>query len=131
MKIAIRAPALTAAFAVLPVSASAVYVGSYHGDGNQYRAVTYDHGARVDGRLGSIQGYPVYYEGKSHFTGVFCPNEIVVGRYTSNTSATYYVPRGGAITTSATNCISDSVRSRVSRDITFAPDPSGRWSAAY
>ncbi len=96
-----------------------------------YRTGSYANGASSHGTLRSIQGYPVYYEGKVNYNAFGCSN-VVVGRYTPNTTSTGNVSTGGNIlTTSSAYCSSTSVNSRVSRDIAFSPDPSGYWSVNY
>lgn len=128
MKFPVRVVALTAALVMAPTAASAVTVSSTHGYGEQYRVESYNNGAEVAGDLRSNQGYPVYYEGKVNYSEYLCSDEEV-GRYTSNTTSRFAVYRGGFVTGGGLSptCGADSVSSRVSRDISFAPDPSGYW----
>lgn len=127
----LRAVGFTLALTALPTMAAAVGVNSYHGQGSQHRTATYNNGAQVAGSLESTQGYPVYYEGRIHFSTFAC-SDTVVGRYTNNTSSKSRVNRGGVISAFPVGrCSADSVDSRISRDIAFSPDPSGAWSANY
>ena len=127
----LRAAAATLALVVLPTAAWAVGVSSFHGNGIQQRTQTYSNGAAVSGTLRSVQGFPVYYEGKVNYSAFGCSN-TAVGRYTGNITSTSVRDIGGTIAaTPSIYCNSTSVNSRVSRDIALSPDPSGAWSANY
>lgn len=119
---------LSLSLIALPTSAWAVGVSSAHGSGNQSRTVSYGNGAQVSGSLTSLQGYPVYYEGRVD-TGGFGCSDATIGRYSSNVTSSG--TRGGTISTFLGSCSFDGVRSRISRDIPNAPDPSGNWSSLY
>lgn len=134
MRTLIKATALALALSTAPAAAYGVYVTSYHGNGSQYRNYSANNGAGVNGNLKSVQGYPVYYEGKINWArDIRCPSSTNDGRYTGNITSRSAYPADGYISTGfpSGNCISTSVNSRVSRDITAAPDPSGNWSSNY
>ena len=115
---------------VAPVAASAVYVSSSEGAGYQYRDVTYQNGASTTGSLKSLKGYNVYYQGRVNYPQWYC-GAVNIGRYTSNTSSSSYVSRGGVITDATLACSGPDVHSRVARDISFSPDPVGSWSSGF
>ncbi len=132
MKTALRIAAFVLATSAVPTAAWAASVSSAHGTGSQSRAESYANGARASGTLTSLQGYPVYYEGKINLTGFGCLSSKSVGRYTADTTSRSAVTRGGTIVaTLGTFCSPTSVNSRISRNISMLPDPSGNWSANY
>lgn len=132
IKKAVVAFMLTLLMVGSPVAAEAVSVSSAHGVGTQYREKSYNNGAKVTGKLrvkvaGNIK---VYYEGRVDWPSAACADKTI-GRYSSNTASKTLTTRGGTISMFAGTCKNAKVKSRISRDITNAPDPSGKWSAAY
>lgn len=124
----VRTIALGVALGLMPASAYAVNVSSGSGSGTQSRVVTYSNGAKVDGELRSTQGNRVYYQGRVDLGGC---NDVTVGRYSSNTTSTSDVDRGGTISTIRYLCSFQGVRSKICRDISGAPDLCGSWSNRY
>jgi hypothetical protein len=123
-----RGVALGIGLALIPVAAFAVGVYSNDGDGRQDRTKSYSNGADVSGTLSAASGKTVYYAGRVALSGCSDPS---VGRYSSNTSSTQYVTRGGNITTSIGTCGFQGVKSRVCTALTALPDPCGADSATY
>lgn len=79
-----------------PVGALAVNVSSHDGSGTQSPATWYSNGAKLDGTLKSTSGNPVYYSGK---VNISISSDVTVGRYTSNTTSSSSVTRGGTVST--------------------------------
>lgn len=110
-----------------PAGALAVNVSSDDGNGYQNPSTWYANGATLSGALRSTSGDSVYYSGR---VNISLSSDVTVGRYTSNTSSTSYVSRGGDVTAVFTPPSSlQGVRARVCRDVSFAPDPCGSWSS--
>lgn len=109
---------------MLPASAWAVNVSANDGNGEQHRTKTYANGADVTGDLRSASGKTVYYNCEDPSTG----------RYSTNTSSTSAVTRGGTIATSwfiTPPCGFQGVKSRVCTVKTGLPDPCGPDSSTY
>lgn len=120
----------TAALCVLPTAAYAVNVSSNAGSGDQHRTRSYTNGADVSGTLRSTTGRSVYYSGIIDL-GNACSDDTV-GRYSSNTTSTRGVTRGGSITILKPRwCSFQGVRSRVCEDRPASPDSCGAWSTRY
>ena len=119
----------TAALCIMPTAAFAVNVSSGSGSGWQERTESYPSGAKVAGKLRSTSGNAVYYQGNVALGGC---NDVTVGRYSTNTSSTTQVDRGGTITTGkGPFCSFQGVRSKICRDVSGAPDLCGPWSTRY
>ncbi len=117
-----------AAICLMPTAAFAVSVSSGSGSGSQTRTASYSDGAAVSGTLKSTSGNAVYYQGIVDLGGC---NDVGVGRYSTNTSSTSSVTRGGTISTAKGLCSFQGVRSKICRDISGAPDLCGPWSTRY
>jgi hypothetical protein len=123
-------PAL--ALTLAPSVALAVNVSSNDGSGVQYRTSSItsgvSRGAVVSGTLKSTSGSPVYYQGLVAFAG--CPDEGI-GRYTSDTTSTSSVTRGGTISTTLVCGDFQGVKSKVCKNINNLPDACGSYSSTY
>lgn len=110
-----------------PAGAWAVNVSSNDGNGTQNPTHWYSNGADLSGILRSTHGNPVYYSGK---VDISLASDQTIGRYTSNTSSTSYVSRGGTVSYFPIIWPSEfqGVEARVCRDQSFVPDPCGSWS---
>lgn len=117
-----------AALCLMPTAAFAVSVSSGSGSGSQSRTSSYSNGAKVSGTLKSTSGNTVYYQGKVALGGC---NDVSTGRYSSNTSSTTSVTRGGTITTNKGICSFQGVHSKICRDVPAAPDLCGPYSSRY
>jgi len=116
---------------MLPAAAFAVKVSSNDGSGTQSKVESYANGADVTGTLRSTSAKGVYYSGKVALSS--CEDKST-GRYTSNTTSTSAVTRGGTITTGLPigwPCGYQGVKSKVCRDITALPDACGSDSTTY
>lgn len=121
--IAIRSLSVAGALILIPSAGYAVNVSSGDGYGNQHRTQSYSNGAYATGSLTSTHGSSVYYSGRVDLS--WC-SDVTVGRYSSNTSSTSGVTRGGYIVTSAGLCQGvQGVRSRVCKVRNNLPDPCG------
>lgn len=130
MKRSFSIAAVTASLVVAPAFAMAVGVSSNDGSGVQNRVTSFQTGADVSGNLRSTAGGRVYYEGKVNYASP-CGDDAI-GRYTSNTTSTTAVSSGGRITGQpGFGCGAPKVNSRISKDLTGLPDPSGPYSASY
>ena len=110
-----------------PVGALAVNVSSGDGNGTQSPTTWYANGAALSGQLRSTSGNAVYYSGK---VNISLSSDVTVGRYTSNTTSTSYVTRGGTVSAVFTPPSSlQGVQARVCRDISALPDSCGSWSS--
>lgn len=114
-----------------PGVALAVNVSSNDGNGVQNRVGTATNGADVAGNLRSVRGQPVYYQGRVNF-GFPC-SMSGAERYTSDTASTSSVSRGGEIAAiRGIGCPNaPRVASRVARNVSLAPDPTGPFTASY
>lgn len=106
-----------------PTAAYAVNVSSNDGSGTQSVDAWYPNGAMLKGSLRSTHGNPVYFSGQVVYDW---EPDFIVGRYTSNTSSTSAVSRGGPVT--YVNG-ADGAKARVCRDRANYPDPCGSWSS--
>lgn len=105
-------------------SAASVIFDDSIGGGYQYRVTTYNNGAKVNGALRS-KGGNVYYQGRvQSFSTPWCSGTNW-SRYTSSTSSTTNVARGGTITALAWTCSGPRIQSRTARDLRLRPDPVG------
>jgi putative hemolysin len=111
------------ALAAAPVTAYAVNVSSNDGSGSQGVTSWYNNGASLSGSLRSTHGNPVYFSGVVVYDW---QTDFRVGRYTSNTSTTYSVTRGGIL--SYVNG-ADGVKVQICRDRNNYPDPCGSYSS--
>lgn len=78
------------------------------------------------GKLRSTHGDPVYYNGDEVIDNAI---DIGVGRYTTDTTSTSYVSKGGTI--GSNNCTAnpiDGIHVKVCRNKSFFPDPCGSWA---
>ena len=125
---AISVVAFTALAVAAPAAALAVNVSSSDGSGSQSVTTWYSNGATVAGNLKSTSGSNVYYSGATVLNNCEDP---VYGRYSSNTSSTTAVSRGGTFTKSNGSwpCSFDGVKMRVCKDVNNLPDPCGGWSS--
>jgi hypothetical protein len=131
----LKALALGAALALMPVAAYAVNVSDGDGFGEQHLVTRYSNGAQVTGSLTSTRSYIyVYYAGLVDWGHWWCSN-MDVGRYTSNTNRLSAVGRGGTFgywpPCSGSGTSTTRVASKVCRDITAWPDSCGPWSSLY
>lgn len=110
-----------------PTGALAVNVSSSDGSGTQVASSFFGNGANLTGTLRSTSGNPVYYSGRVDIS--LAPDQTV-GRYTTNTTSTTAVTRGGSVSFFPIFPPNQfqGVRARVCRDISFLPDPCGSWS---
>jgi hypothetical protein len=114
---------LAAAFSALPTTAYSVAVSSGSGFGSQNASHWYSDGADVTGTLTSVSGDPVYYQGSVAYS---LNIDYKVGRYTSNTSSTSAVTRGGTVRKGSGGL--QGVRVKVCHDIGWSPDTCGGYS---
>lgn len=123
-------PAL--ALMLAPSVAFAVNVSSNDGSGTQSRTSSItsgvSRGAVVSGTLRSTSGSPVYYQGKVAFAGC---TDVGIGRYTTDTTSTSSVTRGGTISTSLVCGSFQGVKSKVCKNINNLPDSCGSDSSLY
>jgi len=112
----------------VPTSAFAVNVSSNNGNGTQSASRWYSNGADLTGQLRSTSGNAVYYSGLVAISNATDPE---VGRYSTNTSSTSYVTRGGTVSYFPIIWPSSfqGVKARVCRDINALPDTCGSWSS--
>lgn len=109
-----------------PSVAYAVSVSSNDGSGTQSVSVWLRCGADMVGKLRSTHGDPVYYNGDEVIDNAI---DIGVGRYTTDTTSTSYVSKGGTI--GSNNCTAnpiDGIHVKVCRNKSFFPDPCGSWA---
>ncbi len=127
-----RVAILTMWCLALPAAAYAVNVSSSDGSGTQSRTTTYNNGAVVSGNLKSTAEYPVYYQGRVDWPQWYC-SDSTVGRYSTDTTSTSAVTRGGIIAaTPGAGCSSAGVLSKVCRNKpNLTPDSCGSWSTKY
>ncbi|MFY1649543.1 hypothetical protein ACN27J_01425 [Solwaraspora sp. WMMB762] len=118
---------LTAIALFAPATALAVNVSSNDGSGVQNVSTWYSDGATLTGNLRSTSGNAVYYSGQVAINNC---GDSTYGRYTSNTTSTTAVTRGGTISASIGlwPCSFEGVKARVCRDINNLPDTCGSWS---
>ena len=111
-----------------PAAALAVSVSSSDGSGTQNVSTWYSNGATLSGNLKSTSGSPVYYSGQVAINNC---EDSTYGRYTSNTTSTSLVSRGGTISAliGTWPCSFEGVKARVCKDVNNLPDPCGSWSA--
>ena len=121
---------LTLSLVALPSAAYAVNVSSNDGSGTQSRTGSLSNGgATVTGSLRSTTGNTVYYAGRIQLP---CGADDNTGRYSSNTSSTSLVTRGGSIQgTFLHSCAADGVKSRICKVNNNLPDGCGSDSLLY
>jgi hypothetical protein len=127
----LKVAGLAIGVAMIPSSALAVNVSANDGYGWQARTASYANGAAVSGWLKSTSAKVVYYSGKVAISNC---SDSDTGRYSSNTSSTDAVTRGGTITTGwfiSWPCGFQGVKSRVCTAKTGIPDWCGSDSATY
>lgn len=108
-----------------PGAALAVGVSSNDGSGSQYINQWYGCGASTYGSLRSTSGNAVYYAGRQMFNNT---TDSDVGRYTTNTTSSSLVNKGGQVGPTSTCAYSSSftgIKVRICRDRSGLPDGCG------
>lgn len=114
------------AIAFAPSAAYAVNVSSSGGNGTQVVTVGYDNGFSASGQLRKASaGSPVYYSGLVVYNN---SQDKSCGRYTTNTSSTTYVTKGGSCSVYNPLRDADGAKFRVCSDEYLWPDACGSWS---
>jgi len=111
------------AFTALPLAAFAVNVSSNDGYGEQHSTHWYSDGAEVSGDLRSTHGDKVYYQGSVAYS---LNIDYKVGRYTSDTSSTTAVTRGGTVRKGSGGL--QGVRVKVCKNNSLSPDSCGPYA---
>lgn len=128
MKRLLALVSITAMLIAAPVAAFAVNVSSDDGSGTQTVSTWYGCGATTTGVLRSTSGHAVYYHGLVAWRHDIDDDE---GRFTSDTSSTTAVSRGGTLGYAGT-CIDhddfQGVKVKICRNLNNQPDPCGGWS---
>lgn len=124
-----RVIGLTVGLVCLPTAAYAASASSGDGIAYQNREQTYTNGAKVGGSVRSYVGNPIYLSGKVALNNC---GDADVGRYTTNTTNTSFVYKGGTISTILYTCRTvQGVKSRLCTDRNNLPDPCGADSGIY
>lgn len=130
--ITFRVVALGLLLALMPTVAFAVNVSSNEGSGTQSVTGWSDDTWSASGTLRSTSGHAVYYSGNRVYDNApdYVCNGNGEGRYTTNTTSTAGVSKGGscgAFGVFPGNV--DGARFRVCRDVQIVSDPCGSWSS--